>query len=493
MAIKPTIQQLKANRAAFERLIAHAESSVNEEPEPASVGKDFTVVSRTRPIFEHEDSFRIIYPHGRTVTVHEPTLHFRADKAKLDDKSFTLNHNFGPSSSNEEVYEMIGTDFINLPAGGGTAVLFAYGQTGTGKTYTVNAITKLMAQDLFNALSPTQKVVVSFVEILGDAAYDLPSHRPVRIMEDKFSSVVLDGCDTRDCPSPEAFLEMSETALAHRRTVATLKNDTSSRSHALTKISVLETDPVKSAGGASEGILFLVDLAGSERAADRAAHDAARLEEAKQINTSLMTLKDCIKGRARQGTGAHLHIPYRSSKLTLVLKDIFELATVRPTRCVVVACTSPHAADASHSINTLRYAQTLMSAPKTKLLAPNKHDPKTWSKERACSWLTAVSKGALNVADMLPNEGDNGLVLSQLTEQEFIERATRSGKVDFKRAKAYYVKLWEFVADARTKQRKAVLKARDKTAAQKEEDQFHKELIARSAREAAGWTGRDKW
>ena len=76
------------------------------------------------------------------------------------------------------------------------------------------------------------------------------------------------------------------------------------------------------------GSLFLVDLAGSERASDRQEHTAERLEESKLINTSLMTLKDCIKARSVAGStnGKHLHIPYRASRLTLILRDCFELA-----------------------------------------------------------------------------------------------------------------------------------------------------------------------
>lgn len=115
-----------------------------------------------------------------------------------------------------------------------------------------------------------------------------------------------------------------------RRTESTGKNATSSRSHAVVKIRITETDPQKLAASVPDGFLFLVDLAGSERAADRAGHSQERLAESKLINTSLMTLKDCIKARGSVGqSNKHVHIPYRASKLTTILRDCFELGVKR--------------------------------------------------------------------------------------------------------------------------------------------------------------------
>ncbi len=334
-----------------------------------------------------------------------------------------------------------------------------------------------MVNDLYASLGPTQELHATFLEVLGANTRDLLTGAPVKVGETKFSTIALNGASEHHCATAAAFMQTSERALSYRRTVATLKNDTSSRSHAITKITVRETDPTKCAAGVTDGVMYLVDLAGSERAADRAAHGAEQLAEAKQINTSLMTLKDCIKNRAASGS-AHRHVPYRQSPLTLILRDVFEFATTRPVRCVMCCCVSPLAADASHSINSLRYAQSMMTAPRTMTLTKDKHDPQGWSHERACSWLNVVSKGTLSAADLLPNPGDNGLTLSKLSEAEFIERATASGAIGMKKAKDYHTKLWTMVADARTRQRKAKMGARRPTERAEEFDKYFQQQMA---------------
>uniref|UniRef100_A0A0A9YU13 Diatom spindle kinesin 1 n=1 Tax=Lygus hesperus TaxID=30085 RepID=A0A0A9YU13_LYGHE len=120
---------------------------------------------------------------------------------------------------------------------------------------------------------------------------------------------------------------------------------------------------------AKPGELFVVDLAGSENTADSATHDKERNNETKFINTSLMTLKDCIRARALASTSSkHLHIPYRRSPLTLLLRDCFEIAVRRPTKTVVVACVSPLLRDVRHTINTLRYASLLAITPPARVI-----------------------------------------------------------------------------------------------------------------------------
>ena len=83
-------------------------------------------------------------------------------------------------------------------------------------------------------------------------------------------------------------------------------------------ISRFENTAVKAA---EDGVLNLIDLAGSENAADSQFHDKSRLGETRQINTSLMCLKECIRNRAKASEpGSFVHIPYRNSKLTLLIK-----------------------------------------------------------------------------------------------------------------------------------------------------------------------------
>lgn len=132
----------------------------------------------------------------------------------------------------------------------------------------------------------------------------------------------------------------------NRTTHATESNDESSRSHAICQISL------RGPAGKEIGRLSLIDLAGSERGADTKSHNRQRRMEGAEINKSLLALKECI--RALDGNSSH--VPYRQSKLTLVLKDSF---TRTRSRTVMIAAISPAASSADHTINTLRYSDRI--------------------------------------------------------------------------------------------------------------------------------------
>jgi kinesin family protein 2/24 len=132
----------------------------------------------------------------------------------------------------------------------------------------------------------------------------------------------------------------------NRTTHATDSNDVSSRSHAICQISI------RNASGKEMGRLSLIDLAGSERGADTKSHNRQRRMEGAEINKSLLALKECIRA-LDTNCG---HVPYRGSKLTLVLKDSF---TRQKSRTVMITCVSPAASSADHTINTLRYADRI--------------------------------------------------------------------------------------------------------------------------------------
>ena len=94
----------------------------------------------------------------------------------------------------------------------------------------------------------------------------------------------------------------------------------------------IENTEIKSA---EDGQLLVIDLAGAENAADSQFHDKSRIKETKAINSSLMTLKECIKNRAKsvQDPSTFVHIPFRQTKLMLVMKDAFELESHKLSRC----------------------------------------------------------------------------------------------------------------------------------------------------------------
>jgi kinesin family protein 2/24 len=227
-------------------------------------------------------------------------------------------------------------------------------------------------------------------------------------------------------------------------------------------------------------VLHLIDLAGSERHADSANHSAERLKETKAINTSLLNLKQCIRHRllavkdsegismAEDPSGAahsHFHIPYRTSKLTMLLKDMLDLNSTRHCKVVSLATISPTVADLSHSINTLRYIAPLRIAFHCvrDLVAANKLDPKnprTWSNEDLREWVKATSRSRVNPDVLCPSE--SGHQLCQLPEGEFITRCLEGSDMLPKQARLFYLKLWGLVIDARTKRFKDRMKQKKK-------------------------------
>lgn len=213
-------------------------------------------------------------------------------------------------------------------------------------------------------------------------------------MEDSFGESQLVGAVEHKSSTPAELLELIERSMSFRKTAATLKNDTSSRSHAVCRIRIANKDVPE----APDGLLFLIDLAGSELGTDSKKHSQERMKETREINVSLSTLKDCIRGRALWniseivGTSAKratkAHIPFRSSVLTKVLKHVFDIKGERFCKTAVLACVKPTASDAAASKNTLRYAELLrVPMPHGKARAYNPKVPSTWTNKQLKEWV----------------------------------------------------------------------------------------------------------
>jgi len=143
------------------------------------------------------------------------------------------------------------------------------------------------------------------------------------------------------------LLDIIEGANKVRTTHSTVANDTSSRSHAICQILIKKS-------GSDMGKLVLVDLAGSERAQDTQSNNRQRRMEGAEINKSLLALKECIRAMGDKAD----HVPFRASKLTLILRDSF-ISKQNKSKVVMIACISPGSSSADHSLNTLRYADRL--------------------------------------------------------------------------------------------------------------------------------------
>ncbi|KDQ13304.1 hypothetical protein BOTBODRAFT_160588 [Botryobasidium botryosum FD-172 SS1] len=413
----------------------YANSRMNEEVGPQATGAvaaEGGTSEAPEPDLDAEFCPGISVPPGvdGKMVAHVPGMKWNGPT--LSHKVFEADLAFGPDAANEDVYNrtVLAQDMINLALGGGVGCVLAYGQTGAGKTYTMESLERRLALDLFPAAealsarflasqgdqpgqsatsespSSVQECIfsfsVTFLELLGKRATDLvspsagdtadgtaPSAKEVMIHENKLGEVrplLLES----QVHSSEELQDLITRSLAHRRTSPTHRNATSSRSHAILTIRVKN----RMVPYADEGQLILVDLSGSERYEDNKAHNKQRMEESREINKSLMNLKECVRAKAKATVEeeAFVHIPFRSNKLTLLLKPIFDIELRQPSKTVIIAHVSPHIQDAAHSVNTLSYASPFkMSPPKpTGPVVYNSADPRTWNHEQTVEWLVAA-------------------------------------------------------------------------------------------------------
>ena len=319
------------------------------------------VCVRKRPLNDKErkkkehDAVTVLHP---TATVHSAKLRVDGIEKYLDHNSFRFDQTFDEDSTTDTVYQYTAKPLVNYVCGGNgaRATVFAYGQTGSGKTFTMSGIQKMVADDIFAILSNKEErcscdnttISIAIFEIYGGRIQDLLNKRNrLKVLEDGKGEVVISGLEEFEASTPEELLALIEKGQTNRTTHATEANDESSRSHAICQI--LFRDPSTSR---LKGKLSLVDLAGSERGSDTKSHNRQRRTESSEINTSLLALKECI----RAIDGDSRHVPYRQSKLTLILKDAF---TSKNARAAMISCLAPGSLSSDHTLNTLRYADRI--------------------------------------------------------------------------------------------------------------------------------------
>lgn len=275
-------------------------------------------------------------------------------------KTFKFDHIFPESTTQMEIYRRVALPVVDKVLNGYNGTIFAYGQTGTGKTYTMsgyqksddlkgiipNTFSHIFSQ-IARANDKTFVVTVTYVEIYNEEIRDLLSkNNKLEIREIPSLGVYIK--DLMGCPvsSVESMVDLMNRGNTNRITRSTMMNDVSSRSHAIFSIRIEMKDKVTNKS--TTGKLNLVDLAGSERLAKTQA-TGERLREASSINQSLSVLGNVISALV-DGKGSH--IPYRNSKLTRLLKD----SLGGNSKTAMIAMLSPSELDYDESLCTLRYA-----------------------------------------------------------------------------------------------------------------------------------------
>lgn len=459
----------------------------------------FTLCTRIRPTLPNEqgmggEMFTCIVPgptsvagdeRTETVLILTPKLSMVGDPT-LEPTSFAFDYTFGGESTNDQVYAAVGAPLVRRAMAGSVGVVFAYGQTGSGKTHTMNGLMDGCISQIYseNSSGGKRQVTFSYIEVQGQKINDClagvqekgrdqgsTAEGVVQIGEGLDGGVMCRNLSEHIATDRSGLEKLVAVAQSHRNTASTERNEGSSRSHG---IAILDIGQAGSGSdnasidsdvpSPSPGRLYIIDLAGSERAADSKEHTKQRMEETKQINLSLMSLKECIRARTKAscpGGGLTVHVPYRRSKLTLLMKDVFDIGCARLCSTVVIAAVSPLARDVAHSTNTLQYAAPLRVAlGKQTKIELDSRDPAFWTDEQIGEWLCSKTAESLTSACFDAKAfvaGMSGVQVCMLTEAEVFKRVQSQvpGSAGASLAKDLYSALWTLIVDAKTRKRNA--------------------------------------
>ncbi|NXA15347.1 KIF5A protein, partial [Sapayoa aenigma] len=278
-------------------------------------------------------------------------------------KPYVFDRVFPPNTTQEQVYHACAMQIVKDVLAGYNGTIFAYGQTSSGKTHTMEGklhdpqqmgIIPRIARDIFNHIYSMDEnlefhIKVSYFEIYLDKIRDLldMTKTNLSVHEDKNRVPYVKGCTERFVSSPEEILDVIDEGKSNRHVAVTNMNEHSSRSHSIFLIHIkqenVETEQKLS------GKLYLVDLAGSEKVSKTGAEGAV-LDEAKNINKSLSALGNVISALA-EGTKAY--VPYRDSKMTRILQD----SLGGNCRTTMFICCSPSSYNDAETKSTLMFGQ----------------------------------------------------------------------------------------------------------------------------------------
>ncbi|GAB4834263.1 hypothetical protein Ancab_032529 [Ancistrocladus abbreviatus] len=297
-------------------------------------------------------------------------------KNNWDSDTYEFDEVLTEFASQKRVYEVVAKPVVESVLDGYNGTVMAYGQTGTGKTYTLGrlgeedtaarGIMVRAMEDILADLCPqNDSVSVSYLQLYMETVQDLldPNNDGVTIMEDpKTGDVSLPGASLIEISDQRSFVELLRVGEANRFAANTKMNTESSRSHAILMVHVKRSvkgrdfsltgengnvaDMVKTSKPSvvRKSKLVVVDLAGSERI-DKSGSDGHTLDEAKSINLSLSALGKCINALAENSS----HIPVRDSKLTRLLRDSFG-GTARTSLIITIGPSPRHRGETASTI-----------------------------------------------------------------------------------------------------------------------------------------------
>ncbi|KAF6136889.1 hypothetical protein GIB67_018928 [Kingdonia uniflora] len=283
--------------------------------------------------------------------------------------SFAFDHIFDQICTNQRVYDLLTKDVIRAAVEGFNGTAFAYGQTSSGKTYTMNGsekdpgIIQLAVKDIFLNIQmmATREFLlrVSYMEIYNEELNDLlaPDDKKLQIHESLERGIFVAGLREEIVNSADQVLKLIESGEVNRHFGETNMNARSSRSHTIFRMVIESKDKditisgdYSSSDAIRVSVLNLVDLAGSERIVKTGA-DGVRLKEGKHINKSLLVLGNVIN-KLSDGGKQRGHVPYRDSKLTRILQP----ALGGNAKTSIICTVAPEEVHIEETRGTLQFA-----------------------------------------------------------------------------------------------------------------------------------------
>ncbi|PON51984.1 Kinesin-like protein [Parasponia andersonii] len=307
---------------------------LNEKELARNDGSDWECVSNNTIAIKSNLSERIVFP-----------------------TAYTFDRVFGFDSPTKQVYEEGAKEVILSVVKGINSTIFAYGQTSSGKTYTMNGVTEYAIADIYKCIEMhrEREFVLKFsaMEIYNEAVRDLLSAdgTPLRLLDDPEKGTVVEKLTEEVLRDRSHLQELLSICEAQRKIGETSLNETSSRSHQILRLTIQSSARdfrhARSSGALASTVNF-VDLAGSERASQTLSA-GSRLKEGSHINRSLLTLGTVIRKLSKGRNG---HIPYRDSKLTRILQN----SLGGNARTAIICTLSPARSHVEQSRNTLFFA-----------------------------------------------------------------------------------------------------------------------------------------
>ena len=293
-------------------------------------------------------------------------------------RSYTYNLVFGPDSTQEDLfYNCSINKLIDSALDGYSVTIFAYGQTGSGKTYTImgrddSINEKILSNNKYSGIMPKSinyiwstvssrqekyYIKVSFLEIYNEQINDLLNigNTNLQIRWDQRQGFFVEGLLVIECKKPEDIVEVILQGTKNRKKGSHELNKDSSRSHSILTVYIISEFQAQGQTFKKYGKISFVDLAGSERLKETHS-SGGMIKETGNINKSLFVLGKVISSLTDKKNN-NQHIPYRDSKLTMLLMD----SIGGSSKTLMIACVSPSATYSDETMSTLNYASRTMN------------------------------------------------------------------------------------------------------------------------------------